>query len=406
VNTPVITRKTLVTALALFILLALTIVAHARELTDVRVYPQDIDLTTQRDRQSIVVQAIHDDGVTVDVTDQSTFTFADPKLVKMDGNVVHPVADGQTQLTIEHAGHKMQVPVTVKDSGADRPISFKLDVMPVFMKASCNTGSCHGAARGKDGFMLSLFGYDPDGDWFRITKEMAGRRINLALPRQSLLLEKGVGKVNHTGGELFKEDSELYNEVLRWLEAGAPKDSADVAKPLNIEVLPNRIVLEGENSTQRLVVRAKYSDGTTRDVTHLAAYITSNSTSATVDDAGVITAHQRGEAFVMARFETFTVGAQVLVIPKGLDFQWPDIAANNYIDELVYAKLKKLRMTPSELCSDEVFLRRAYIDIVGVLGRIVDASQQLDGRALGLTGMIDDLLRRCDFSTTANNRSP
>src|SRR6185295_15485731 len=100
------------------------------------------------------------------------------------------------------------------------------DVMPIFMAAGCNVGSCHGSARGKDGFRLSLFGFDPDGDYFRITREMSTRRINLADPRQSLLLLKATGKVPHTGGKRFEENSPNYNTILRWLEAGAVKDVA------------------------------------------------------------------------------------------------------------------------------------------------------------------------------------
>ncbi len=393
------TKQTFIAALALFLVIAVTVVANARTLVDVKVFPPDIDLTTQRDRQSVVVQAVFDDGVTQDVTMQANYSFADPKLVKLDGYTIHPVADGQTQLKVEYAGRAVMLPVKVKDATKDRPISFKLDVMPVFMKAGCNAGSCHGAARGKDGFMLSLFGYDPDGDYNRIVRELAGRRINLSLPEQSLLLEKGVGKVNHTGGELFKEGGELYNETLRWIKAGAPRDANDIAKPVGIDVTPTRIVLEGENSTQRLTVRARYSDGTTRDVSHLAAYITSNATSADIDEAGVITAHQRGEAFVMARFDTFTVGAQVIVIPKGLKYDWPNPPANNYIDELAYAKLKKLRITPSDLCDDQTFMRRAYIDIAGTLPTREEFDRFMNDKSPDKrTKLVDELLDRKEFA--------
>ena len=129
---------------------------------------------------------------------------------------------------------------------ADRPISFKLDVMPVFMKAGCNSGACHGSARGKDGFHLSLFGYDPDGDYQRLTRELSTRRLNLALPAESLLLTKATGKVPHTGGTRFKEDSHLYATIMRWLEAGAPEDPPTLATPVSMEMLPKQVVLEGE----------------------------------------------------------------------------------------------------------------------------------------------------------------
>ncbi len=333
----------------------------------VSVFPAEVELSTLRDRQSIVVQAAFAGGVTRDVTDEARFAFAHPALVKREGNVLLPAADGATEMTVSWGGRDLRVPVVVKDAAKDRPVSFKLDVMPVFMRAGCNTGACHGAARGKDGFRISLFGFDPDGDWHRLTREISGRRLSVAIPHESLVVEKATGQVNHTGGERFKPGSEPHQTLLRWLEAGAPKDAPDVARPLSLEILPARLVLEGQDTTHRMTVRAKYSDGTDRDVTHLAVFMSSNDASAKIDDAGRVTAGQRGEAYVFARFATFTVGAQAIVIPKGVQYAWPGVPAANYIDEKVFDKLKKLRMLPSDPCGDEAFLRRATLDIVGVL---------------------------------------
>src|SRR5207244_1776991 len=225
----------------------------------VQVLPPDININTARGRQSFVVQAAYADGVTRDVTDQAKIAFTNPALVRVEKNVVYPVADGATEMKVEFGGQMLNVPVKVKNAKVDRPISFKLDVMPVFMKAGCNQGSCHGAARGKDGFRLSLFGYDPDGDHFRLTREVNGRRINLALPHESMLVEKPTAKVTHTGGKRFDDQSELYQTLIRWLEAGAPSDPADIPTPASIELLPKKAVLDGKGATQRMVVRAKYS---------------------------------------------------------------------------------------------------------------------------------------------------
>src|SRR4029078_2228780 len=131
-----------------------------------------------------------------------------PALVKLDKAVVYPVADGATEMTVAFVGQTVKVPVKGGKAKEDRPVSFKQDVMPVFMRAGCNVGGCHGAARGKDGFRLSLFGFDPDRDHFRLTRELNGRRINLALPAESTLLEKATGKVPHTGGQKIKEGDE------------------------------------------------------------------------------------------------------------------------------------------------------------------------------------------------------
>src|SRR5439155_16972412 len=124
-----------------------------------------------------------------------------------------PPADGQTKLEIEYQGLKAVAAVTVKDATAERPISFQLDVMPVFMRGGCNTGSCHGAARGKDGFRLSLFGFDPQGDYYRLTREIGVRRINLASPADSLLIEKITGSVPYTGVMRVDPDSE-FNQMM------------------------------------------------------------------------------------------------------------------------------------------------------------------------------------------------
>src|SRR5262249_10928619 len=158
-------------------------------------------------------------------------------------------------------GKTTSVPLIVKNATVDRPISFRLDVMPVFARAGCNTGSCHGAARGKDGFRLSLFGFDPDGDYQRITREIGGRRINLAEPEHSLIVEKALGAIPHTGGTRFKEDSPLYRTLVRWIEGGVPADAADVPQLVGLEVYPTSAVLDGSGQKQRLSVRAMYSDG-------------------------------------------------------------------------------------------------------------------------------------------------
>ncbi len=373
--------------------------AYAGAYSKIEVYPPDVQLHTRGDKQQFVVMATRPDGVTLEVTAQAKVTLADPKLVKLEGQTLRPAADGQTAMTVEFEGHQVSVPVTVKDAAADRAISFKLDVMPIFMRAGCNTGSCHGAARGKDGFMLSLFGYDPDGDHHRLTREISTRRINLALPAESLMLEKCDGTVPHTGGKRFSKDSPYYAAILRWLEAGAPKDAKEVPTVTGVELYPKQAVLEGEGATQQFTVRAKYSDGTDRDVTNLALFLSNNDNSAAISPDGLVKAGARGEAFVMARFSTYTVGSQVLVLPKDLQYTAPTEAPKNYIDELVNAKLHKLRMLPSGVCSDEAYLRRVTLDVTGLLPTPEEYETFLaDADPLKRAKFVDMLLERKEFS--------
>jgi hypothetical protein len=368
-------------------------------ITKIDVFPPDVELSTSRDRQPLVVMATRSDGVTIDVTTQATLTPTNAAIVRFDGSMIYPVVDGEAAIQVEYAGHSTQVPLVVKQATEDRPVSFKLDVMPIFMRTGCNTGSCHGAARGKDGFRLSLFGYDPDGDHFRITHELSCRRINLALPAESLLMEKAVGAVPHSGGKRFAPDSEYYQTMLRWLKAGGPNDPSAVPEVLSVELYPRQFVLEGEGATQQMIARAKYADGTDRDVTNLAVFLTNNDNSAAISTDGLVTAANRGEAFVMARFATHTVGSQALVLPKDLQYTPPTETPVNYVDELVNAKLHKLRLEPSELCSDDVFLRRVTIDITGVLPTEQEFQEfTADTDPAKRAKLVDRLLERKEFS--------
>ncbi len=367
-------------ALALF-----TATAHAA----LRVLPDKITLDSAAARQSIVVQQITPDGLTLDVTssaviklpadapasyDASTFTFS-------------PAKDGDASIEISAAGESVTLPVTVKNAAATRPVSFRLDVAPVFMRAGCNTGSCHGSARGQDGFRLSLFGYDPAGDYFRITREYVGRRIDLAVPEQSLMLEKATGGVTHTGGKLIVPDSLHFNTLRDWIAAGAPDDPEGTPVATAIRVLPDKIILRkvaGTSSppaasekaggqdvhtttSHRTVVLADYSDGSVRDITGLALFLTNNEGVLGAGKDGSVAARSSGGAWVFARFDKFTAGSEVIVLPERQDLQWPDnVQPANYIDEAVFARLRQLQIPPSPRADDAAFLRRARLDLTAL----------------------------------------
>ena len=360
------------------------------------VYPDSVHLRHKGDQQSFVVRVIQDSGIHLDVTDEAAVSLEDGSKASVEKNLVKPKAEGATKLKIQWKGLTTTVPVQVDTPAAERPLSFRLDVMPILMKAECNR--CHGAARGQDGFKLSLWGFDPDADHFRITREIPGRRVNLAVPEESLLLTKSDGEASHTGGKRFEKGSPLYHTMLGWLKAGAPEDTKDVAQLTNIELTPNALVLEGPGQKFRLNVRAKYSDGTTRDVTTTALFLSNGEGSAKVDVDGVLTTGQRGEAFVMARYGQFTVGSQVIVLPKGLKYEAPKMEERGEIDKLVNVKLQNLRVTPSGACDDLTFLRRAYIDLTGTLpplDRVTSFAPDKDPNKR--EKLIDELLKRPEF---------
>lgn len=374
---------------------ATSAIAHPTPIK-LHVLPPKVDLTDARDRQGLVVQAEFSDGSTEDVTDQAKFVFEQPIATATNGFIA-PLTEGQTRLTIAFAGLSAEVPVTVRRPNTSDPLRFRTDVLPVLTHSGCNSGKCHGAAAGKDGFRLSLFGYDPDGDYFRITREQAARRVNLAAPDDCLLVNKALGRVPHTGGQRIDPGSESHQILLRWLEAGAPSDPSDTPRPVGIEVFPSEIVFARPGPSHRIVVRARYSDGSDRDVTRFAVFVGNNDAAATVHESGYITSRGPGEAFILARFDEFTQGTSVIIRP-GTPFSDPRTPAFNDIDLRVYAKLNKLHIVPSELCTDETFLRRVMIDLIGALPTSEQRERFLsDSDPKKRERLIDSLLSRPEF---------
>lgn len=362
------------------------------------IYPPVIKLSAKSDSQHVIAVATRSDGITQDVTEQAEWKIVNPELAQLENTVLTPKADGNSQIAVQWQGLAANVELQVTNSQLVRNVSFESDVMPILTKVGCNTGSCHGAARGKDGFRLSLFGYDPAGDYQRITREIGIRRINLAVPDQSLMLLKATGAVQHSGGKKIEVGSKHYKTLLTWLQAGAPVDAVKPPAVTAVDLYPNEAVIEGDASKQRLVAVATYADGTQRDVWDLASFTTNNERTAAVAFDGQITSGVRGEAFVMARFDTYTVGSQVLALPAQLQFANSSTAAS-YVDKLVDAKLQKLRLPSSGVCSDEDFVRRTTIDITGLLPTEEETAAFLANAEPDKRGKwIDTLLDRKEFS--------
>ncbi|MFK7909155.1 MAG: PSD1 and planctomycete cytochrome C domain-containing protein [Akkermansiaceae bacterium] len=369
-------------------------------LTAIEVFPKKVSLETSADFHRLIVIAKYKDATTRDVTPSVDIKIADPKIISADKTNLRPKADGMTTVEISYRGEKVTVPVQVKEAAKARPVSFQRDVMPVLTSSGCNTGSCHGSARGQDGFMLSLFGYDPKGDHYRITREMPGRRINLALPEDSLLLTKATESVPHTGGKLFEKDSDNYRVLLEWIKSGAENDKGEAVLPTSIEVRPTQAVLKGTKQKLPLTVRATYSDGSDRDVTKLTTFSTSNDNSVKIDPhTGLMTSAKRGEAFLMGRFHTFTEGMQTIVIPAKMSYSKPELPAANYIDTHVYNKLHKLRVIPSDLSTDAAYLRRVHLDLVGRLPTPEEQQRFLtDKNPQKRTALVDQLINTKEFT--------
>jgi hypothetical protein len=374
--------------------------ARVASIKKLEIFPEKIALETKRDQHQVVVMATFADATTRDVTRFAGLRVADPKLANLEGDIVKPLVDsGSSELVASVGELTVKAPLEVRGGHQDRPVSFQLDVMPIFLRGGCNAGGCHGAARGKDGFRLSLFGFDPQGDYVRLTREMVGRRINLAIPEESTLVEKAVGAVPHSGNQCYTPESQYNQTILEWIGSGAPADAKDVATVTGIEVYPKQMVLEGQGNSQQMTVRATYSDGTDRDVTKLALFMSNNDPTATVNADGLITSAERGAAFILARFDVYSVTAQVLVIPEKIQYERPKLAEVNYIDTLVNENLHKLRILPSGICTDEEYVRRAYIDVVGLYPKPDEVRAFLaDANPNKREALIDGLLQRKEFT--------
>ncbi len=338
----------------------------AQTATSLAAYPSKVVLSDASDWQRMLILASRPDGSTKDVTESAVFSVSDSAVLKLEDGIAQPVANGTCEITVLVDDRQLIVPVIVSGADVTPDLSFRTDVLATLTKAGCNTGKCHGSASGKDGFRLSLFGYDPAGDHYRLTRELPGRRINLIAPKDSLLINKALGNVDHTGGQLIVEDSPEFETLISWMQKGAPADPAEMPVPTAIRVFPEEAVFATKGENQRLMVMASFSDGSDRDVTDRAVFISNNDAVASVTDDGEVGSNGAGSAFIMARFDQFTEGCSIIVRP-GKPYKQPNLVANNYVDELVQARWRDLHLLPSEVCSDEVFLRRAYIDLIGLL---------------------------------------
>ncbi|HTK74326.1 MAG TPA: DUF1549 domain-containing protein [Gemmataceae bacterium] len=253
----------------------------------------------------------------------------------------------------------------VSKPGANGHADYVRDVMPIISRLGCNAGTCHGAKEGKNGFKLSLRGYDPVYDVSAFTDELASRRVNVASPDDSLMLLKATGSVPHVGAQLVKPDEPYYNIIRSWIAGGAKLDlsSPRVAK---IEIGPLNPTVQKPSEQQKFHVTATYGDGFTKDVTNEAFIESGNTDVATAGKSGVLTAVRRGEAPVLARFEGAYSATTLTVMGDRTGFTWEQPPAYNRIDELAAAKWQRLKIKPSEVCSDVEFIRRAYLDLAGL----------------------------------------
>lgn len=290
--------------------------------------------------------------------------------------------------------------IAATTTAAPTPVSFVKDVMPILNKASCTSGPCHGAAKGKNGFKLSLRGYDPEFDYRAIVHDMSGRRFNRTDPAKSLILLKPAGQIAHGGGLRFEQDSPYYKTILQWISDGTPFGDPVSAQVARLEVEPPELFANKPGITGQMKVIAHYADASTRDVTKEANYSSTTPTIAEVSDTGLITTVRKGEASALLRYEGKLAVVNVTALSGKPGFVEKPIPEYSYIDKLVDAKLKRLQILPSEPANDAEFLRRVSLDLVGlpptpaeVRAFIADTTELRAKR----TRLIDRLMARPEF---------
>ncbi len=358
-------------------------------ITAVEVEPRAIVLDGPFAATQLVCTGRLADGRQVDLTRSVSFTpDGDANVMKLvsigPGGLVRPLADGTARLRVSHGAGPAAVSATVevRVQGVDAVphVDFVRDVNPVLTRLGCNQGTCHGAAKGKNGFKLSLRGYDPVFDLRAFTDDHGSRRVNLASPDDSLMLLKASATAPHQGGLLARVEEPAYQIVRRWIEEGAKLDLA-TPRVVKIAVSPAAAVIDLPDRRQQFRVVATYADGTARDVTRQAFLESGNNEVATADATGLVTAVRRGEAPILVRYEGAYAAVTLTVMGDRSGFTWVKPESWGPIDELVAAKWRAMQIEPAGLCSDDEFLRRVSLDLTGLPPSSADVRAFLaDGR--------------------------
>jgi hypothetical protein len=365
----------------------------------IEVLPKAITLNGPRARQQLVVTGRYADGSVRDLTPASDF-WLKSDLVSVDASgFVQARKNGESSLLVRAGSASVEVPVAVRNADTAEPVSFRNEVIAALNVGGCNMGACHGTPSGKGGFKLSLRGFDPEADYVQLTRDVLGRRTERQRPDDSLMLLKGLGRVPHEGGQRFQPTALPAQTVRAWLAEGLRDDDPKLPALTGVEVLPGSRVQLAPARFQQLAVMAKFSDGSVRDVTRLTVFTSSDTSVADVSMNGLVEFKGPGEVAILARYLMELVTVRLTYLEPRAGFAWKAPPENNYIDRHVFAKLKLLSIPPSELCSDSEFVRRAYLDLCGVLPTGDEAKAFLVDRAPGKRArLIDGLLERPEYA--------
>jgi hypothetical protein len=347
------------------------LVAAAPAWAGIQASPGSIVLDSPEATEQLLVLAPKGPNRSLDLTRTARYVSSNPAVAAVTpAGVVEPRGEGRAEIRIRHAKYVATVPVEVKGLKRPVPVSFEQEVIPILTKAGCNGGSCHGKAEGKNGFKLSVFGFDPEADHQQLVFHPPGRRVNPSQPGASLALRKASLQIAHAGGKRLEERSPAYRRLYRWIAEGARLDGS-AAPVARIEVFPPRQTLSPEG-VQQVRVIAVDAAGRRRCVTADAEFESNAGTIAEVDRSGFVKATGvPGEAAILARYLGQIAVCRVTIPQPGVTFTRPPEA--NFVDRLVWDRLQQLGIPPSGPADDAAFLRRAYLDTIGTLPTAAEA---------------------------------
>ena len=363
------------------------------------VEPKAITLSGPRANLQLLVTGHYADGTTRDLTQLCEWKSHSPDVVAIaPSGLATGHGDGKTIIDVRAGDLSVNVPVGISGTSEPSLISFRREFMPLLSSAGCSDIRCHGAPSGKHEFRLSLWGLDPDLDYRQLTHEALGRRTNSMNPDNSLILQKALTRIPHAGGRRFSADSSFAKLMTTWQAEGL-HDDADKANVKSLTVLPARRVLQAPANWQQISVRAEFAGGQSADVTRLTTFFSSDLALADVDRTGYVEFKAQGEVAILCRYMDQMESVRLMYIDEPAPgYQWPNPSEYNDIDKHVFAKLRMLNIAPSELCSDEHFVRRLYLDVCGILPAPKETHRFVASKAPDKRQkLIDELLERPEY---------
>jgi hypothetical protein len=367
--------------------------------TSLLIQPEAITLTGPRAAQQVVVTGRYTDGTVRDLTALCEYACETADIASAGNGYLTPKKNGAGALVVKAGAQTARAALTVKDFDKPQPVSFGREVIAALNVGGCNAGACHGTPSGKNGFKLSLRGFDPAADYLQLTRDVLGRRTDRTNPADSLMLQKALGRIPHEGGVRFSADSVPGQAVRGWLTEGLRNDPANLPPLKSIQILPGARVLTEPSRSQQLSVLATFADGSVRDATRLTVFSSSDTSVATINGAGLVEFKQAGEVAILCRYLMELQTVRLTFLQPRAGFVWTSPPENNYVDHHVFAKLKMLSIPPSDVCGDAEFIRRATMDVCGVLPtpdevRAFLANASPDKRAK----LVDRLLERPEYA--------